>query len=102
MSKKTDFRSWLDTTFHQHAAQYRMDLQVIVRTCHQYAEGALWESKHTMLAIELLNEVKPPVLGKYPHAEVSLEDREWYKTCVRPEYSTMLLQAISELPKVSI
>lgn len=95
-----DFRTWLDLQYTQHAAQYRMDLQVIVRTCQSYAEGNIWESKHTMLAVQLLNEVKPPVLGKYPHGEVSQEDREWYKGCVKPEYGLMLLQAILELPKV--
>jgi hypothetical protein len=93
------FREWLDETYTAHAAQYRMDLQVIVRTCHEYSNGNIWESKHTMLAIELLNEVKSPVLGKYP-GEVSAENREWYKTCVKPEYLVMMMEAINELPKI--
>lgn len=91
------FRDWLDTTFTNNAGIYRRDLATIVNTCKEYAAGNVWEAKHTAVAVSLLREVKPPSLTMYP-GTVSDEDKEWYKTCIKPNYQQMLDDAIKSLP----
>lgn len=91
---------WLEDRYHIMSGTYRRDLMIIVRTCNEWAEGNIWEERHTMTAIQLLNEVKVLPLGSY-NGTATDADREHFKTCHKPDFGIMLLQAISQLPNVT-
>lgn len=96
----SDFRQWCDTRWHTISALYRRDLSVIVNTCREYAEGNIWEERHTETAVKLLERVAIEHLGMFD-GEVPPEDRQWFMGCLKPDYDTMLQEAIEKLPSIT-
>lgn len=86
----TPFQSWVQSRYELLAAQYRHQLQTVVDTCREYANGNIWEPKHTQAGIECLPVA--PILGKY-EGEVTQEDREWFNGCLKPQYGEMRAEA---------
>ena len=93
------FKQWLTNRYETISGNYRMNLQAIVSTCQQWAEGEIWESKHTQAALQVMQSVPIEPLGKYP-GEVTEEEKEWYKTCHKPNYQWILSQYEKELTKL--
>lgn len=92
-----NFKNWLHAAYSHAAAQYRYRLSIYVSTARQYAEGAIWEQKHTDLMIDLMRTEPIPAIGKFP-GEVSAADKEWFKTAVKPDWNRILQDYINELP----
>lgn len=80
----TDFKTWTMTRLEWQAMNMRRDMETIVRTCQQYADGNIWEPRHTEIARQLLQELDYPI-GKYP-GTVSDEDKQWYIHHRKPDW----------------
>lgn len=94
----TPFPSWLDDQYHRMAAEYRAALAAVVRTAHEYAEGNIWEARHTAACVELLRRIPRPTIAKY--SDPTDEDREHLKQALRPDWGAILQTAILTLPDV--
>lgn len=93
------FKQWITNRYETISGKYRMSLQTIVSTCQQWAEGAIWESKHTQAALQVMQSVPVEPLGKFP-GEATESDRVYFATCHKPDYKCILNQYIKELTQL--
>jgi hypothetical protein len=99
MKNLSTFATWLTNRYETQARDYRQQLSTIVRTCHEYAEGNIWEERHHRVAVELMQAVQVPPLGKYP-GEATEEDRAYFAAALRPDFKHILHDYIKLLPAV--
>lgn len=92
------FPSWLDDQYHRMAGEYRAALAAVVRTAQEYAEGNIWEERHTAACVEVMERLPIPVIGKY--ADPTEEDRAHFGTVRRPEWNEIIEEAVKGLPEV--
>jgi len=95
----TAFATWLTNRYETISGNYRMSLQTIVSTCQQWAEGAIWESKHTQAALQVMQSVPVEPLGKFP-GEATEEDKQYYATAKKPDFKWILSQYEKELMRL--
>lgn len=86
------FAEWLDARYTVMSADYRRNLSWIVGTCRGYAEGNIWEPRHTAIAIELLRGVSRGTLGTHPEW-----DEEVFRAARRPDGNEILRMAEEEI-----
>lgn len=91
-----DFKTWLSNTYDKNVIEYRRSLSWITATVTSYAAGNIFEQKHVDISIALLKQIPVPVLGKYP-GEATDEDKEYFKTCLKPDYRQILQDEIRKI-----
>lgn len=91
-----EFINWLNSTYEKNVMEYRRSLSWITNTVKGYAEGNIFEQKHVDISIALLRDVPIPILGKYP-GEATESDKEYFKTCIKPDYRQILQDEIRKI-----
>ena len=83
------FHKWLDSQYHQMAAEYKGVIRSYIRLWLAVVEGY----ERTAEAIDVLHRacasIEPPKLGKYP-GEVSADDKAHFFTTRKPDWSRIL------------
>ncbi len=93
------FRTWLPTTYESQVQLYRLQADVVVATSRQWAEGNIWEPRHSEAAISCLPAI--PAMPKY-QGEVSEADKEWYKTCLKPDWKAIRKEYEDQIRKLCL
>lgn len=100
MSNDTAFQTWVKDSYERNAAAYRLRLEWITQTVADHCkDSAGLNPGQESAMLELLREIRPPLLGKYP-GDTSTEDRDWFATCLKPDYTGMLRDAENDIHKL--
>lgn len=74
------------------AFEYRRLLQTVITTAGDY----LPTPEHTAIVERVLNSIPVPTMPKYP-GEVTEQDKAWYRTCLKVDYTAILQEYINKL-----
>lgn len=92
-----DFKLWALAEIDKNASNFRLQIESVVSTCYEWADGNNWEPRHTKAAIECLPVI--PSIGKYPGIATE-DEKKWYMELRKPDYQFMLFDAINRIKKL--
>lgn len=95
------FTTWVQDQFTSMAFKYRCQLGYIVEEVKRHCVGTRLTRDQATAMIDLLQRVPVPVIGKY-EGVVSDEDKDWYMKCLKPQWTTILQDAIKEINELSL